>query len=210
MAPATPRPAASLILLRRGGKHRQRDVEVLLVRRSPEASFMPGVWVFPGGVVEADESVAPELEAEAGAANGEELAHRACAVRELHEEAGIELSGDAELRPWSRWITPEVVPVRFDTRFYVALAPPHSPPRPDGAETTEAAWISPRAALDRHAAGELSLVFPTIKHLESLLPYSSAEEVLAAAGDRPIEPILPRVLGQDEGRRVVLPGEPGY
>ena len=83
------------------------------------------------------------------------------------------------------------MPVRFDTRFYVALAPPHSPPRPDGAETTEAAWISPREALDRHAAGELSLVFPTIKHLESLLPYSSAEEVLAAARERRIEPILP-------------------
>ena len=209
MAAADPRPAATLILLRRGGKHRQRGLEVLLVRRSPQASFMPGVWVFPGGVVEADESVAPAAEG-ASAADSEELAHRACAVRELYEEAGIELSADAELRPWSRWITPEVVPVRFDTRFYVALAPAHSPPRPDGAETTEAAWISPREALDRHAAGELSLVFPTIKHLESLLPYSSAEEVLAAARDRRIEPILPRVLGEDEGRRVVLPGEPGY
>lgn len=210
MATATPRPAASLILLRRSGKHRQRGVEVLLVRRSPEASFMPGVWVFPGGVVEADESVAPGVEAKASAADREELAHRACAVRELHEEAGIELSADAELRPWSRWITPELVPVRFDTRFYVALAPPHSPPRPDGAETTEAAWITPREALDRHAAGELSLVFPTIKHLEALLPYSSAEEVLAAARDRRIEPILPRVVGEGEGQRVVLPGEPGY
>jgi len=210
MTAATPRPAASLILLRRSGKHRQRGVEVLLVRRSPEASFMPGVWVFPGGVVEADESVAPGVEAKASAADGEELAHRACAVRELHEEAGIELSADAELRPWSRWITPEVVPVRFDTRFYVALAPPHSPPRPDGAETTDAAWITPREALDRHAAGELSLVFPTIKHLEALLPYSSAEEVLAAAHDRRIEPILPRVVGEGEGQRVVLPGEPGY
>ena len=209
MVPVTPRPAASLILLRRGGKHRQRGVELLLVRRSPEASFMPGVWVFPGGVVEADESVAPEAEA-GGATDGEELAHRACAVRELREEAGIELSADAELLPWSRWITPEVVPVRFDTRFYVALAPPHSPPRPDGAETTEAAWISPREALDRHAAGELSLVFPTIKHLEALLPYSNAEEVLAAARGRRIEPILPRVVGEEEGRRVVLPGEPGY
>ena len=170
---------------------------------------MPGVWVFPGGVVEADESVAPEVEA-GSATDGEELAHRACAVRELREEAGIELAADAELLPWSRWITPEIVPVRFDTRFYVALAPPHSPPRPDGAETTEAAWISPREALDRHAAGELSLVFPTIKHLESLLPYSSAEEVLAAARGRRIEPILPRVVGEGEGRRVVLPGEPGY
>jgi 8-oxo-dGTP pyrophosphatase MutT (NUDIX family) len=210
MAPATPRPAASLILLRRGGKHRQRGVEVLLVRRSPEASFMPGVWVFPGGVVEADDSVLPEVGAGTSSADREELAHRACAVRELHEEAGIELSADADLRPWSRWITPEVVPVRFDTRFYVALAPPHSPPRPDGAETTEAAWITPREALDRHAAGELSLVFPTIKHLESLLPCSSAEEVLAAARDRRIEPILPRVVSHGKGRRVVLPGEPGY
>ena len=210
MAPATPRPAASLILLRRGGKHRQREVEVLLVRRSPEASFMPGVWVFPGGVVEADEPVAPEVEARGGTADGEELAHQACAVRELQEEAGIELSADVQLLPWSRWITPEVVPVRFDTRFYVALAPPHSPPKPDGAETTDAAWISPREALDRHAAGALSLVFPTIKHLESLLPYSSAEEVLAAARGRRIDPILPRVVGKDQERRVVLPGEPGY
>ena len=105
---------------------------------------MPGVWVFPGGVVEADESVAPEVEAQAGATDGEELAHRACAV------AGAPRGGrNRAVRrrraalPWSRWITPEVVPVRFDTRFYVALAPPHSPPRPDGAETTEAAWIRP-------------------------------------------------------------------
>jgi 8-oxo-dGTP pyrophosphatase MutT (NUDIX family) len=126
---------------------------VLLVRRNPEASFMPGVWVFPGGVVEADERVPGELSA-GGAADAEELAHRACAMRELGEEAGIELPGDTELLPWSRWITPEVVPVRFDTRFYVALAPPHSPPKPDGAEITEAAWISPREALERHAAGE--------------------------------------------------------
>lgn len=193
-----PRPAASLILLRRGGKHAERGVEVLLVRRSPEARFMPGVWVFPGGGVDA---------ADAG---DEEAAHVACAIRELHEEAGIELPPDAELHPWSRWITPEPVPVRFDTRFYVALAPPHSPPRPDGEETTEAEWFGPAAALERHRAGELDLVFPTIKHLESLLPYSTSAEVLEAAGGRRIEPIMPRVVGQGGDRRIVLPGEPGY
>jgi 8-oxo-dGTP pyrophosphatase MutT (NUDIX family) len=217
MAPATPRPAASLILLRRGGRHRQRGVEVLLVRRSPRAGFMPGVWVFPGGVVESDEMLPPVVEGARGgvgpaeeALDLEELAHRACAVRELGEEAGIELPGDAELHPWSRWITPEAAPVRFDTRFYVALAPPHSPPRPDGTETTEAAWISPRGALARHRRGELSLVFPTIKHLESLLPYGTAEQVLEATAERPIEPVLPRVIGEGDERRVVLPGEPGY
>src|SRR4051794_35009958 len=195
---AEPRPAASLILLRRGGKHAHRGVEVLLVRRSPDARFMPSVWVFPGGRVDA---------ADAG---DEESAHLACAVRELHEEAEIELPADAELLPWSRWITPEPVPVRFDTRFYVALAPPHSPPRPDGRETTDAQWFAPAGALERHRAGELDLVFPTIKHLESLLPYSSSGEVLEAARGRAVEPVMPRVVGEGDERRIVLPGEPGY
>ncbi len=198
MAPVPPRQAASLILMRRGGRHRDRDVEVLLVRRSPEASFMPGVWVFPGGTVDAADE------------GDEEAAHRACAIRELREEAAIELPSDAELVPWSRWITPEVVPVRFDTRFYVALAPAHSPPRPDGAETTEADWFSPQEALERHRNGEFSLVFPTIKHLESLVPYTSAAEVLDAARDRVVEPVLPRVVGDGDERHVVLPSDPGY
>jgi 8-oxo-dGTP pyrophosphatase MutT (NUDIX family) len=199
MAVAVPRSASSIILLRRGGKHVERGTEVLMVRRSSEASFMPGVWVFPGGVVDP---------ADAGA--DEEAAHRACAIRELREEAGIELPDVGELVPWSRWITPEMVPVRFDTRFYVALAPPHSPPRPDGAETTAADWFAPAAALERHYAGDLSLVFPTIKHLEALLPYGRADEVLVAAAQRTIEPVLPRVVGEGDERRVVLPGEPGY
>jgi 8-oxo-dGTP pyrophosphatase MutT (NUDIX family) len=198
---AEPRPAASLILLRRGGKHRDRGVQILLVRRSPEARFMPGVWVFPGGAVDA---------VDRADGSDDESAHMACATRELQEEAGIELPADSELIAWSRWITPDPVPVRFDTRFYVTLSPAHSPPKPDGMETTEASWTAPSEALERHRAGELDLVFPTIKHLESLLPYSSSDEVLAAARDRVIEPILPRVVGKGDERRVVLPGEPGY
>jgi 8-oxo-dGTP pyrophosphatase MutT (NUDIX family) len=198
MPPATPRPAASLILLRGGGRHGERRLEVLLVRRSPDARFMPGVWVFPGGTVHSSDT------------GDDEAAHRACAVRELGEEAGIELADEAGVLAWSRWITPELVPVRFDTRFYVALAPPHSPPRPDGSEVTEAMWIAPGDALERHRAGKLDLVFPTIKHLESLLPYSTAAEVINAARDRAIEPVLPRVVGEGQERRVVLPGEPGY
>jgi hypothetical protein len=70
--------------------------------------------------------------------------------------------------------------------------------------------MAPGEALERHRAGELDLVFPTIKHLESLLPYSSSEEVLAAARERVVEPILPKVVGEGDEHRVVLPGEPGY
>jgi hypothetical protein len=114
-----------------------------------------------------------------------------------------------ELRPWSRWITPEAVAIRFDTRFYVALAPPHSPPRPDGAETVDAGWFEPAKALERHRAEQIELVFPTIKHLESLTSYPTGDAVLAAVEGLP-EPVLPKIVGEGEQRRVVLPGDSGY
>ena len=190
--PVTPRLAATILLLRRGGKHSDRELELLMVRRAESQSFMPGVWVFPGGVVEP----------------GEEP--KACAARELEEETGIALGDDAELHAWARWITPEVVPMRFDTHFFVGLAPAHSPPHPDGHEVDDAGWLSPRGALERHRAGELELVFPTIRTLESLLGFATAEDVIEAARDRVVEPILPRVVGTREDHRIVLPGDDGY
>jgi 8-oxo-dGTP pyrophosphatase MutT (NUDIX family) len=208
--PATPRPAATVILLRRGGRHADRALEVLLVQRNRGARFMPGVWVFPGGAVGEDDVAASRAanDFEPGV-DQEERAHRTCAVRELAEEAGISLPANG-LRPWSRWITPELVPIRFDTRFYLALAPAHSPPRPDGAETVDARWFEPPTALELHRVGELELVFPTIKHLESLAPYATAKQALEAVEDLPPTPVLPRVVGEGDERRVVLPGEPGY
>jgi 8-oxo-dGTP pyrophosphatase MutT (NUDIX family) len=191
-APATPRPAATVLLLRRGGKHGAREVEVLMVRRAAEASFMPGVWVFPGGIIETGESPAE------------------CAARELAEEASIELGSGAELVAWSRWITPEVVPVRFDTHFFVAVAGAHTAPEADGVEISEAGWFAPRSALDAHAAGELELVFPTIKTLETLLDHETVEAVVEAARKRKVEPILPRVTGTRERPRVLLPWDEGY
>lgn len=189
--PAFPRPASTVILLRRGGKHFDRGLEILLVKRNPDARFMPGVWVFPGGAVDD--------------ADGEgEEGMRAAAARELLEEAAVEVD-PVELVPYSRWITPEEVPIRFDTLFYLALAPAHSPPKPDGSETVDAGWFAPRDALDRHAADELPLVFPTIKHLEALLPHRSAEEALAAAVHRSLEPVMPTVEGSGDERRIVMP-----
>jgi len=200
-----------VILLRRGGKHADRALEVLLVQRNLEARFMPGVWVFPGGAVGDDDTAAAQAAHEDFAAelDEDERVHRTCAVRELEEEAGIALPA-SELMPWSRWITPEEVPIRFDTRFYLALAPAHSPPKPDGAETVDARWVEPGDALEGHRSGELELVFPTIKHLESLLPYSNAEDALAAVAALPPTPVLPRVVGEGDARRIVLPGEAGY
>lgn len=195
--PAVPRPAASVVLLRRGGKHRDRALEVLLLKRTEEAKFMPGVWVFPGGAVDPGDG-----EDEAG--------YRACALRELSEEAGIELAVEEELVLFSRWITPEVISRRFDAWFFLALAPAHTPPKPDGIETTDAAWFEPARALEAQAAGELALAFPTVKQLESLAGFSNADEAISAHRDRQVEPILPKVIGTPEEHRVVLPGDPGY
>ncbi len=195
--PSEPRPAASVVLLRRGGKHADRALEVLLLKRTEQAKFMPGVWVFPGGSVDPEDG-----EDEAG--------YRACALRELAEEAGIELPDGEELILFSRWITPEVILTRFDAWFFLALAPAHTPPRPDGVETVEAAWFEPRAALEAQAKGELALAFPTVKQLESLLPFASSAEALEAHRGGAVKPILPKVVGTREDHRVVLPGEPGY
>lgn len=195
--PSEPRPAASVVLLRRGGKHADRALEVLLLRRTERARFMPGVWVFPGGAVDEEDG-------------GDEARYKACAVRELEEEAGIALPEDEELVLFSRWITPEVVSRRFDAWFFLALAPAHTPPRPDGVETTDAAWFEPAGALDAHAAGEIPLAFPTVRQLESLLPFQSSDEAIAAHRDRPVTPILPKVIGSPEDHRVVLPGDPDY
>jgi 8-oxo-dGTP pyrophosphatase MutT (NUDIX family) len=204
--PAIPRPAATVILLRRGGKHDAIGIELLLAQRNPAARFMPGVWVFPGGGVSAEDGADTDLPAE----DVPEAAYRACAVRELHEEVGIELPETQSLLLFSRWITPEMVPIRFDTLFYLAMAPAHAKPEPDGGETVDVRWVAPRTALDEHAAGRLALVFPTIKHLESLSGFPTAEALLEHTRNRSVEPVMPRVIEIEGERRVVLPGEPGY
>jgi 8-oxo-dGTP pyrophosphatase MutT (NUDIX family) len=188
-----PRQAATIILLRGG----QDALELLLVKRNPEARFMGGVWVFPGGAVDA--------------AEGEgDAAHRAAAIRELSEEAGVRLPADAPLVKFSRWITPAEIDVRFDTHFFLAELPDGQEPAIDGSEIVDVGWFSPAAALKAHRDGRILLVFPTIKHLEQLRAFSSARAVLDHARGREVRPVQPRVVVTGEVARVLLPGEPGY
>jgi 8-oxo-dGTP pyrophosphatase MutT (NUDIX family) len=191
--PVHARQAATVILMRGGAE----TLEVLLVRRTPQARFMGGVWVFPGGAVDAQEG------------DGDE-AHRAAAVRELSEEAAIELSGPEKLVKFSRWITPAEVKIRFDTHFFLAQLPAGQEPKIDGEECVDLGWFTPAAALDAHHAEEIVLVFPTIKHLEQLGEFSTVEDLLTYARGRDVRPIQPRVVMEGEVARILLPGEPGY
>jgi 8-oxo-dGTP pyrophosphatase MutT (NUDIX family) len=195
-APTTPRDAAAVVLLRRGGKHSSAGLEVLLGRRTPHARFMADVWVFPGGAVDD--------------AGNDDAAHRATALRELAEEASVALPSPDDLVPFSRWITPEQVKVRYDTRFYLALAPAHAAPEPDGDEIVELRWFAPADALAQHQAGDLQLVFPTIKMLQTLARFAKPQDALATVGALAPEPILPRIDTSGPEPQILLPGDPGY
>jgi 8-oxo-dGTP pyrophosphatase MutT (NUDIX family) len=191
--PTVPRQAATVIVLRGG-----RDgLEVLLVKRNPGARFMPGAWVFPGGAVDAGDGE-------------DDAAHRVAALREVEEEAGIALDDARALVRFSRWITPAQVRIRYDTHFFLAPAPPGQDVRADGGETVDARWYEPAAALAAHGDGDLELVFPTIKHLQALAAFGSADELLAWARGRTVEPVEPHVVLEGEIARIVMPGEPGY
>jgi 8-oxo-dGTP pyrophosphatase MutT (NUDIX family) len=183
------RQAASLILLRDSS----RGPEVLLVQRNPEQRFMGGAWVFPGGSVKA-----------------RDRDHRGAALRELEEEAGVRLEDEGAAIGFSRWITPTEVKIRFDTWFFVARAPAGADARPDGGECVNARWVRPADALAECQRDELFLVFPTIKHLEQLAAFESVDEALATARGREVEPVQPRVVGDGDRLRVVIPGDPGW
>jgi 8-oxo-dGTP pyrophosphatase MutT (NUDIX family) len=179
------------VILLRGGS---AELELLLVRRTPAARFMAGHWVFPGGTVDAEDGEG-------------QLGLRRAAVRELEEEASVTLSAEAELVPFARWITPEQSPIRFDTWFYLATAPAGASPRVDGIEIVDLRWLTPVQALAEQADALLELAFPTLRQLEQLSAFGSADQLLehARAHENAIRPVQPRIVGEGEAARIVLP-----
>jgi 8-oxo-dGTP pyrophosphatase MutT (NUDIX family) len=185
------RAAASLIAARAA----RTGVEVLVVRRSARSTFLPGYLVFPGGAVEArDQALAARW------FGAEAEAPRATAVRELGEEAGLAATSagvraaegadplalvDAapprprDLPEISRWVAPGTVPVRFDARFFAAAASARDRPTADDVEAEAVAWERPADIIERWAAGECLLYWPTMKLMEALARCSSVDELLA-------------------------------
>jgi len=112
---------------------------------------------------------------------------------------------------FSHWITPEPAPKRYDTRFFVAALPPGQVPVHDDHETVDTVWVEPADALARAKAGEFDLIFPTMKNLEAISRFESSVELLAAAAAiERVPTVLPRVVVDDRGFRILLPGDEGY
>jgi 8-oxo-dGTP pyrophosphatase MutT (NUDIX family) len=243
------RPAATVILTR----DCEGDYEILMLRRTANAAFAGGMYVFPGGRVDNDDHLhrydqyrrgpTPAQAAQIEAIGAEWRGFWIAGIRESFEEAGVLLAYDengelldhldAERRQrfdsyrhalhdgtidldeicqrekltlavdrmhfFNRWITPEGRPRRFDTRFFVAVAPPGQRSRHDAKETVDSLWIRPADALAQHEAGQFGLMAVTKRQLETLTRYRNAQELemdILELKEYPIfRPVLPANAG---------------
>lgn len=129
---------------------------------------------------------------------------------EACRRADVSLAVDRVLY-FSHWITPEMAPKRFDTRFFVACVPPGQTAIHDDFETVETVWISPSEALSRADAGEFDIIFPTMRNLKAISRFATTTDLLeAAAAAESVPAVMPRVVSDGNGVRIVLPGDPGY
>ena len=122
---------------------------------------------------------------------------------EVLDDLGVGIDGSA-LEYIAHWITPEAETRRYDTRFFAALAPAGSRSAPDPREMTDSLWLSPGEALDRHRAGRLPMIFPTIRTLEQLSAFSTADAVLAHYRTRDIPVVMPSLVRTEAGVRVSI------
>lgn len=221
-APAQPRPAATVLLLR----DTDQGPEVLMTRRSLTASFAPGAYVFPGGALDAADAQTHGLCQRRPTQGDGALTQAVAAIRESFEELGVLLARRADgdwvtaedmrgldrssplpdqcaTRGWTlaadavyllaHWTTDRDLPKRFDVPFLAARMPGDQTPVADGSEQFEPVWVRPADALARHAAGDFLIIFPTIRTLERLQTYPTVDAILAAcAGEQPLWTSCPR------------------
>ena len=117
-----------------------------------------------------------------------------------------------DIHYFAHWITPRGAPRRYDTRFFVAAAPPGQIAAHDAGETIADVWITPHDALAQHRTGEIEIIFPTIRNLQAIGRFATSAELLdaAARASSAVPAIEPRVVPDGSGMRIVLPGDPEY
>ncbi len=192
-APAIP--AATVVLLR----EQASQIEILMLHKTSQIAF-GGMWVFPGGRIDEDD-YPPERDPN--------IAARNAALRETQEEAGLTVSPDGIV--WfAHWTPPPGTPKRFATWFFAVRADEHAVTI-DGGEIQNHQWLSPRAAIERHAAGEIDLAPPTWVTLYQMSQFTSVDDALQRLAAQPPRYYETRVAKRADGVRVTLwHGDAGY
>jgi 8-oxo-dGTP pyrophosphatase MutT (NUDIX family) len=152
-----------------------------------------------------DAKRASEIEA----AHRNDLCEGKTSFLKVLSDNGLLLALD-ELVPYAHWITPEGMPKRFDTWFFLAAAPPDQLGAHDGKESTDSIWVSPREALEGGESGRFKLPFPTTRNLIKLGKQGSVEAALAEARGKPIVTVMPVMTRLNGGRQLRIPREAGY
>ncbi|MDA9523030.1 NUDIX hydrolase [Bradyrhizobium sp. CCBAU 11434] len=122
---------------------------------------------------------------------------------------GLQLALDT-LVPYAHWITPEGMPKRFDTWFFLAAAPPDQLGAHDGRESTDSIWLSAREAVEGGDSGRFKLPFPTTRNLIRLAKQPSVRAALDHAKGMSIVTVMPVMTKTDTGRQLRIPREAGY
>jgi len=128
---------------------------------------------------------------------------------EIAAREDLELACDA-LVPFAHWITPEFMPKRFDTRFYLVAAPPDQAAAHDGRESVDSLWIAVARAIEDARAKRRSIIFPTLRNLVKLGRSHSVAEALERARREPVVTVLPAVARGPSGPVIRIPREAGY
>lgn len=187
--------ASTIVLLRDS----DAGPEVLMLKRASKLAFFGGAWVFPGGKLEPEDG---------DVVHGLLDAARVAGARELFEEAGIQVRAE-DLVPFSRWVTPPGRARRFDT-FYFAVCAPQGEVQLDLTESDEHRWLTPKAALEASARGEIELPPPTYVTLSQLADLPDAKGAcVTLAGE--ITEYVPHIAQVEGGGTVYLyAGDAGY
>tara|TARA_B100001093_G_scaffold441121_1_gene442059 strand:- start:441 stop:1151 length:711 start_codon:yes stop_codon:yes gene_type:complete len=191
------KPAGTVVLLRAS----EQSFEVLLLKRNPKLAFAGGVWVFPGGAVDEDETRAFADECSAA---------KVAARREIFEECGLDV-GEVELRHFCKWTTPREEKKRFSTWFFVAVSDQASSRiLVDGSEIIDYQWISPKSAIQKHQEGSISFMPPTFLVLRLLSHFDRTEKAFAALKTRAPYDVTPKMIFDSKIWMCMYPGDAGY
>ena len=235
-SPATPIPAATLIVLR---DRIDGPPDLLMVERAKAMAFAGGAMVFPGGRIDpGDHALAALL------GGYDDAPARIAAIRETIEEAGIAIglvpqpspervatirarlhAGDAfaailsdealtpdldALVPFARWLPSHPTMRIFDALFYLAAAPDHAIATVDETENVRLSWTSAAALLAEADAGRATIIYPTRRTLERLALFGGYDDAVAQAAAHPVRTITPFVADRDGVPHLCIPDDLGY